>query len=243
MYIIFIDQKLNEDKNKILIIMNLFKEGLKYNCDVISLFEFFLIYISKIDYDDFFLIETKNILEIIPKEFLFLYNEKKPILKTIFSIDNSNYLDKTNYPYTQSTNIFSTDEQNNNDFISQNDEINKEFKLEEESKYVKSNIYCLNMDNINIICKDYLNKGFFVIFKEKKISKEKENDEKNENPFINYEFNDDEEDEQYYLMPLLNKYDDYEQKIEASKTLILIDKSIYKNYTYFPHDINIISKL
>ena len=241
MYIIFIDQKLSDEENKILIIMNLFKEALKYNCDIISLFEFFLIYISKIRYEDFFLIESKNILEIIPKEFILLYNKKKSLLKTIFSMDNTNYLDKGNYDYTQST-FFSTDKQSNNELIFQKNEKNNEFKLDEEKNCAKNNNIYLDMNNINVICKDYLNKGFFVIFKEKKNLKEKENEPIIENPFSNYESNE-EEEEEYYLMPLLNKYNDYDQKMEASNTLILIDKSIYKNYTYFPHDINIISKL
>ena len=247
MYIIFIDQKLKIEKNKILIIINLFKEALKYNCDIISLFEFFLIYISKISYDDFFIVENKNILEIIPKEFIILYNKKKSILKTIFCKDNNDYLCTPIYPNfvnTQST-IFSTDNQINNEFIFENNGKNNEFKLEEEKKEIKcfkNNNRSLDLNNVVIICKDYLNKGFFAIFKEKKNLKEKENDDIIKNPFINYESNED-EDEQYYLMPLLNKYIDYEQKMEANKILILLGKSIYQNYTYFPYDINIITKL
>ena len=126
--------------------------------------------------------------------------------------------------------------------IFQKNEKNNEFKLDEEKNCAKNNNIYLDMNNINVICKDYLNKGFFVIFQEKKNLKEKENEPIIENPFSNYESNE-EEEEEYYLMPLLNKYNDYDQKMEASNTLILIDKSIYKNYTYFPHDINIISKL
>ena len=44
-------------------------------------------------------------------------------------------------------------------------------------------------------------------------------------------------------MPLLIKYKNYDQKLDADNTLNLINKSIYKNYTYYPHDINIINKL
>ena len=77
MYIIFIDQKFNDNNKKIFIIMNLFKNAIKNNCDIISLFEFFLIYISKIDYEDFCTINSKkNILELLPREFIALYIKK-----------------------------------------------------------------------------------------------------------------------------------------------------------------------
>lgn len=235
MYIIFIDQKLEFNENKMLIIMNLFKEAIKNNCDIISLFEFFLIYISKIDHNDLFSMNSEKIMEIIPKEFIFLYHKKKSILKSIFYRDNFNYLRTSNDFFSTPNSI---NKQINDDEFSKK---NEEFKLDEEKKDCQNNNICLDINNIIIICKDYLNKGFFAIFKKKNNLKENE-DEILKNPFIN-NYYDDEEDEDFCLMPLLNKYNNYDQKMDAEKTLILIEKSIYKNYTYYPHDINIINKL
>jgi hypothetical protein len=109
-----------------------------------------------------------------------------------------------------------------------------------ENNILKNDNICLDINNIIVICKDYLNKGFFAIFKETKNVKGN-NEEMINNPFVNKEF--DEEDENYCLMPLLEKYNNYEEKMNANKILILINKSIYKNYTYYPYDINIINKL
>ena len=244
MYIIYIDQKMDNSEDKIPIIMNLFKEAINNNCDIISLFEFFLIYLSKIENFDFF-INSNKIMEIIPKEFIFLYYKKKSILKSIFCKDDFNYLGATNeYAYTKST-IFSTDKpiNNNDEFIFHNNEKKeefKEFKLNEEKNNFKNNNICLDINNIIIICKDYLNKGFFAIFQEKKNNKENE-EEILTNPFTKNEF--DEEEDDFYLMPLLKEYNNYDQKMEANQTLNLINKSIYKNYTYCPYDQNIIDKL
>ena len=244
MYIIFIDQKFDDDyQNKTIIIMNLFKEAIKNNCDIISLFEFFLIYISKIDQDDFSIVKSRKIIELLPKEFILLYIKKKNILKNIFSKDSSKY----NYfgtskdcVNTQST-IFSTDKQNKNDYFLNINEKNEEFKLDEEKNNNKNDNKnkCLDMNNLIIVCKDYLNKGYFAIFKDKKDNKE------NDKNFIgnNEEEIDNDEDEKYYLMPLLNKYNNYDQKKDANKVLILINKSIYKNYTYYPYDISIVNRL
>ena len=246
MYIIFIYKKYddeNKNKNKILIIMNLFKEAIKNNCDIISLFEFFLIFISKLEYNDFSIIKSQNILDILPKEFISLYINKKTILKSIFNKENNNYIN-ISYENTPTT-IFSTDNQNknnNNHDIPQIYGKNNEFKLDEEkNNIIQNNNICLDMNNLIIICKDYLNKGFFAIFKEK--NKKGNDEEMIKNPFINNEFGVDEEDENFCLMPLLKQYQNYDEKINANKILSLIDKSIYKNYTYYPHDINIINKL
>jgi hypothetical protein len=253
MYIIFIDQKFNDNSNKIFIVMNLFKEAIKNNCDIISLFEFFLIYISKIDYEDFCTINSKkNILELLPKEFIALYIKKKSILKTIFNKDNSsnnfqyNYFSVSNdFINTQSTLFSTTDKQKKNDYFLNINEKNEEFHIEEEKNNKdnkdnkdnnNSNNECLDMNKIIVVCKDYLNKGYFVIFKDKKDLKDSA-----KNPFLIYDEVD--EDENYYLMPLLNKYENYDQKIDANKVLTLINKSIYKNYTYYPYDVTIINRL
>ena len=191
------------------IVMNIFKEAIKNGCDVISLFEFFLIYISDINEkyfsNDF---NIKNIREIIPKEFIEIYFKKKNILR----------------------NIFQKNEYEDNFLVNMRNSLKNILISDEKDKNIKIN---LDIKDIIIISKDYLNKGYFVIFKDKKDS------------FIaNYNLeNDVDEDDNYCLMPLLVKYKNYEQKLDANKTLNLINKSIYKNYTYYPHNINIINKL
>ena len=226
MFILYI----TEDNSKVqncCDVMNIFKEAIKNECDIISLFEFFLIYISQINKKDFCIdFNLDNINEIMPKEFIVLYEQKQNILKSIFQKDvyNSNSIDMRNslrkflssdiMPNSHST-LFSSNKKEN-------------------EKFTKIN---LDFNNIIIISKDYLNKGYFFIFQNKKDIKEKEM----LNPFMNYEFEEDDDD--YCLMPLLDKYQNYEQKMDANKILILINKSIYKNYTYFPHDKNIINRL
>ena len=243
MYIIFIELKSNIYPNKIQIIMELFKEAIKNNCDIISLFEFFLIFISKLDKEDFSFFKMNNINKLIPKEFICLYNNKKSILKSIFIKDDYNYFGvSSDFVNTQST-IFSTSKQKTDDYINHNKEYNKEFKLNENEG--KTNVInnikkFLDFNNLFVICKDYLNKGFFAIFKEKNNKIENEKDELKQ--FINNEF-EEEDEEEYYLMPLLEKYVNYDQKMDANQALILINKSVYKNYTYYPYDINIINKL
>ena len=270
MYILFIDQKYDNNnyyQNKIVIIMNLFKEAIKNNCDIISLFEFFLIYISKIEHEDFSIFKSKQIMEILPKEFILLYIKNKSILKNIFcknncienkdsNIGNNSYFYIPNSVWNTQSSIFSTNKIKNDKNLFQIDmnNENEESKLEEKKnnsdKYdnnnnndnIINNNINLDINNIVVICKDYLNKGYFAIFKEKKNLKKDEEDII-KNPFLGNNNDDEEDDENYYLMPLLQKYDNYEQKMDANKTLILINKSIYKDYTYYPYDLSIISKL
>ena len=226
MFILYITEDNSKVKN-CCDVMNILKEAIKNECDIISLFEFFLIYISQINKNDFCIdFNLDNINEIMPKEFIVLYEQKQNILKSIFQKDvyNSNSIDMRNslrkflssdiMPNSHST-LFSSNKKEN-------------------EKFTKIN---LDFNNIIIISKDYLNKGYFFIFQNKKDIKEKEM----LNPFMNYEFEKDDDD--YCLMPLLDKYQNYEQKMDANKILILINKSIYKNYTYFPHDKNIINRL
>ena len=219
MFIIYVHDKLGVDNH---IVMNIFKEGIKNGCDVISLFEFFLIYISNIKekYFDGY-INIENIEEILPKEFIAIYYQKKNILRNIFQKDE--------YDVSNNFNIRNSLK----NFLS-NDTINPKtfFLFEEKEKDQKIH---LDIKDIIIISKDYLNKGYFIIFKDRKDSEENK-----QNTFINYDF---EEEDSYYLMPLLIKYKNYDQKLDANKTLDLINKSIYKHYTYYPHDINIINKL
>ena len=220
MFIIYVHDKLGVDNN---IVMNIFKEGIKNGADVISLFEFFLIYISnsKEKYFDE-CINIENIKEILPKEFIVIYYQKKNILRNIFQKDE--YDVNNNFNMRNSLKKFLA-----------NDTINPtSFFLSEEKE--KNHKIHLDIKDIIIISKDYLNKGYFIIFKDRKNS-----EENRQNSFINYDF--EEEDDNYCLMPLLIKYKNYDQKLDADNTLNLINKSIYKNYTYYPHDINIINKL
>ena len=225
MFIIYVN-KINENKNMNNndIVMNIFKDAIKNGCDIISLFEFFLIFISEKNYlfnnED---INIKKIKEIIPNEFIMIYFNKKEILRNIFQKDEYKYVNMRN-----SLTKFLT-----NDIMETHSTV---FSSEEKEKNKNKN---LDLNDIIIISKDYLNKGFFMLFKDKKDIKEK-NEISILNSFIEYDL---EEDDNYCLMPLLIKYQNYEQKMEANNTLNLINKSIYKNYTYYPYDINIINKL
>ena len=226
MFIIYATQDNSKEKNY-LNVMNIFKEAIKNECDIISLFEFFLIFISKIN-ENYFCINFNidKINELMPKEFIVLYDQKKHILKNIFrkDIDNNNNIDMRNSLKKFLTNDIMT---NSNDTLFSSNKKEKE----------KLNKINLDFNDIIIISKDYLNKGYFFIFQNKKDNKGNEI----LNSFMNDEFEDYEDD--YCLMPLLDKYQNYEQKMDANKILILINKSIYKNYTYFPHDKNIINRL
>ena len=220
-YVLNINNKLGVNNN---IVMNIFKEGIKNGCDVISLFEFFLIYISDIK-EKYFIEDFNigNIEKILPKEFIVIYYQKKNILRNIFQKEE--YEVNDNFSMRNSLKKFLINDSINNPtkfFISEEKEKKKEIHLD--------------IKDIIVISKDYLNKGFFIIFKNRKDS-----EENRQNTLISYDF--EEEDDDYCLMPLLIKYKNYDQKIDANNTLDLINKSIYKNYTYYPHDINIINKL
>ena len=220
-YVLNINNKLGVNNN---IVMNIFKEGIKNGCDVISLFEFFLIYISDIK-EKYFIeyFNIGNIEKILPKEFIVIYYQKKNILRNIFQKEE--YEVNDNFSMRNSLKKFLINDSINNPtkfFISEEKEKKKEIHLD--------------IEDIIVISKDYLNKGFFIIFKNRKDS-----EENRQNTLISYDF--EEEDDDYCLMPLLIKYKNYDQKIDANNTLDLINKSIYKNYTYYPHDINIINKL
>ena len=220
-YVLNINNKLGVNNN---IVMNIFKEGIKNGCDVISLFEFFLIYISDIK-EKYFIEDFNigNIEKILPKEFIVIYYQKKNILRNIFQKEE--YEVNDNFSMRNSLKKFLINDSINNPtkfFISEEKEKKKEIHLD--------------IKDIIVISKDYLNKGFFIIFKNRKDS-----EENRQNTLISYDF--EEEDDDYCLMPLLIKYNNYDQKIDANNTLDLINKSIYKNYTYYPHDINIINKL
>ena len=227
MFVIYISQTNFKDKNY-LNVMTIFKEAINNKCDIISLFEFFLIYISQMEEKDFYInFNMDKINELIPKEFIMLYDQKKDNLKNIFKSDIFN---NDNFKMRNSLKKFLS-----NDIMTNSHSTLFSSNKKENEKFNKIN---LDFDNIIIISKDYLNKGYFFIFQNKKEIKGNEI----LNSFMNLEFEEDDNDD-YCLMPLLDKYKNYEQKMDANKILILINKSIYKNYTYFPHDKNIINRL
>ena len=140
MYIIITKENSKNDVQKII---NLFKFAIKKNCDIISLFEFYLIYVSEINKNLFD--NCKNIL--IIDEFKFLFENNKKLLYDIFSVKNSN-----------ENNEFKTPK-NKNFFDCENNNNNNEFEIFEENE--KEN-------ELILINKDYLNKGLFCLFTKSK---------------------------------------------------------------------------
>ena len=139
MYIIITKENSKNDVQKI---VNLFKFAIKKNCDIISLFEFYLIYVSEINKNLFD--NCKNIL--IIDEFKFLFENNKKLLFDIFSVKNSN-----------ENNEFKTPK-NKNFFDCENNNNNNEFEICNEE----------NNNELILINKDYLNKGFFCLFTKSK---------------------------------------------------------------------------
>ena len=197
MFIIYISyiNKNNKRKLHYYIVMDIFQEAIKNGCDIISLFEFFLIYISEMEEKTFKEKFDINFKEIMPKEFTKLYHEKKYFLRNIFPKNEDN--------------IF------NNNYLTE-DNINSHSTVFSSNKKEKNKIH-LDINDIVVITKDYLNKGYFIIFQEKKNSKGNIL-----NSLINLDF--EEDDEEFCLMPLLIKYQNYEQKLDANNTLNLISK-------------------
>ena len=143
MYIIITKENSKNDVKKII---NLFKFAIKKNCDIISLFEFYLIYVSEINKNLFE--NYKNIL--IIDEFKSLFENNKKLLYEIFSVNNYNF----NTP--KNNNFF----ENNNNYLNSNEfEINDENFNEENDN---------NNEDLILINKDYLNKGLFCLFTKSK---------------------------------------------------------------------------
>ena len=109
-YVLNINNKLGVNNN---IVMNIFKEGIKNGCDVISLFEFFLIYISDIK-EKYFIEDFNigNIEKILPKEFIVIYYQKKNILRNIFQKEE--YEVNDNFSMRNSLKKFLTNDSINN---------------------------------------------------------------------------------------------------------------------------------
>lgn len=186
MYIIITKENSKNDVQKI---VNLFKFAIKKNCDIISLFEFYLIYVSEINKNLFD--NCKNIL--IIDEFKFLFENNKKLLFDIFSVKNSN-----------ENNEFKTPK-NKNFFDCENNNNNNEFEICDEE----------NNNELILINKDYLNKGFFCLFTK---SKNIENLETLK----------------YILIPLKPEFKTFEEKEKVKNLLKILKKTIYSNFEYYP---------
>ena len=187
MYIIITKENSKNDVQKI---VNLFKFAIKKNCDIISLFEFYLIYVSEINKNLFD--NCKNIL--IIDEFKFLFENNKKLLFDIFSVKNSN--ENNEFKTPKNKNFFDC-ENNNNEFEIFDDEEN-----EKENELI-------------LINKDYLNKGFFCLFTK---SKNIENLETLK----------------YILIPLKPEFKTFEEKEKVKNLLKILKKTIYSNFEYYP---------
>lgn len=227
----------NSFENKINLIVNLFNEAVRKKCDLISLFEFFLIYISFLSKEEYNLFQSSQMIKLLPREFILLYSQKKEILKNIFSKNEEiNFLaekidlvgDETNF-FSEKTNFEldgklennkgkEREKNNQDDNCSQNE--NKNFINDE-------NVYITNENNIQIriIDKNYLNTGYFALFEEKNSTKE-----------IDMNIN-------YIIMPLKQNFSNYKEKIEAEKILNKINNSIYRDFIYYPYNSQFISQL
>ena len=80
-------------------ILNIFSYAIKFNVDSISLFEFFLIYISQISNQIYENYIQNTYLNLIPEKFVLIYKEKQNILYKIFKKDEKDlsYLKNENF--------------------------------------------------------------------------------------------------------------------------------------------------
>ena len=215
-------------------ILNIFSYAIKFNVDSISLFEFFLIYISQLSNQIYENDIQNTYSNLIPEEFVLIYKEKQNILYKIFKKDEKDlsYLDNENFE-EEDTNMnnfsFSKSFQDNSIF---QDELITEIKcpnlvlknendidnyLISDDKEDNKNII---IDDYKIISKDFENKGLIALLE--KI------DKTNNITFIT----------------LKKSYSTFYEKIKTRNLIINISK-IYskKNIEYLPYKIEIINKL
>ena len=215
-------------------ILNIFSYAIKFNVDSISLFEFFLIYISQLSNQIYENDIQNTYSNLIPEEFVLIYKEKQNILYKIFKKDEKDlsYLDNENFE-EEDTNMnnfsFSKSFQDNSIF---QDELITEIKcpnlnIKKENDIDNYLISDINEDNNNliiddykVISKDFENKGLIALLEKK--------DKTNNITFI----------------PLKKSYSTFYEKIETRNLVINISK-IYskKNIEYLPYKIEIINKL
>ena len=133
-------------------VCQIFKNALQNRCEPISLFEFFLIYISELSEDIIYEILEGG----IPEEFIAIYKENRELLRDIFKtkecVDNAIF-------------SFSTVKDGQNEIT----DIPTDFTCDIDS-YLKNDTDLLN--NYTLVAKDYLGKGIFMLIKNNTILSE-----------------------------------------------------------------------
>ena len=133
-------------------VCQIFKNALQNRCEPISLFEFFLIYISELSEDIIYEILEGG----IPEEFVAIYKENRELLRDIFKtkecVDNAIF-------------SFSTVKDGQNEIT----DIPTDFTCDIDS-YLKNDTDLLN--NYTLVAKDYLVKGIFMLIKNNTILSE-----------------------------------------------------------------------
>lgn len=133
-------------------VCQIFKNALQNRCEPISLFEFFLIYISELSEDIIYEILEGG----IPEEFVAIYKENRELLRDIFKtkecVDNAIF-------------SFSTVKDGQNEIT----DIPTDFTCDIDS-YLKNDTDLLN--NYTLVAKDYLAKGIFMLIKNNTILSE-----------------------------------------------------------------------
>ena len=90
-------------------ICNIFDYAISYNCDVISMFEFYLIFISELNNNKFdFFFNSEDCILYIPESFIYIYRENKQLLRNIFHDNSYSDID---------SDILLSEEEENNDLI------------------------------------------------------------------------------------------------------------------------------
>ena len=133
-------------------VCQIFKNALQNRCEPISLFEFFLIYISELSEDIIYEILEGG----IPEEFVAIYKVNRELLRDIFKtkecVDNAIF-------------SFSTVKDGQNEIT----DIPTDFTCDIDS-YLKNDTDLLN--NYTLVAKDYLFKGIFMLIKNNTILSE-----------------------------------------------------------------------
>ena len=215
-------------------ILKLFSFALKYNADSISLFEFFLIYISQLPIYVYENDIQNTYSNLIPEEFVLIYNEKKNILYKIFNQKEENEFNIDNE--------ISDDEENNiNDFsfsksIQDNsifqDELISEIKcpnsilkneidnylISDDIKKEKKEEILIN--DYKVISPDFENKGLIALLMK--------NETLNNVIFI----------------PLKEQFGDFSEKLEVRELINHINKMYYnKEVEYIPYNHEIVNRI
>lgn len=188
------------EANSIKQIFQVFENAIQNNCDIISLFEFFLIFISELPREVF-----NNVIEDfinIPEEFKILYKEKKSLLLSIFQEFPDEINDNILFSFDTRKDISN----NPNKPIS---EKTSDFTADLDNYLGNTNEY----DNYEVISKDYLNKGKFMLIQNNNLDIHKCD---------------------YIIVPLVKEFKTTKEKEEVKTILDSLTNSIYQNFEYYP---------